>query len=1343
MKELDPALYTIAWIAPLEIEAQAALHMLDNRHDGRFPTSRGDDYIFLAGDINGHNIAIATLPAGQEYGTGSAAALASQIKKFFANLWFGLLVGVAAGLPNLRKIPPIDIRLGDVLVGLSEGDSAGLVAYDLGKETTEGFQLLRSGQVLANTETVVRSAIGNIKIRAPDDTDVFLPFYERIKDKEHSRGIFADPGQEKDTFYDIGDDGVDSPVQRMQRPTDRRTRVWYGSIGSGDKLTKNTLKRNGIRDHYEVIGLEMEAAGTMNRIPVGVIRGVCDYADQHKNKEWQPYAAAMAAAYAKAVIYELGRGKAAPTSDGAKKDLCGTLLCDLPPTTDRFFGRDAELLEMIGSLEATTQRKGVVLCGISGSGKTQLAREYVAQRNGKFSAILWIDASSDESVDESFSTCSSRICETTPEFRAGRGSTPPRQLVIEWLRTTPKKNWLTVIDNANGPIPNKRLLGPFQDMGHGSLCVISTNQVTARALRLKQILVEHLDPRASQSLLLWRAYENDTEYEEDGKSPWKQVQALAHSKIKLNRAIDELSKVFLATKRQANDHTLLSFSVHASICQWRLATMEDQDVWIIQATYSLSKHILSLNDKSHIFKFFNLFNRCLHLLWKHIDACHIDIYGKFAEAYFTICLCGADVYLSMGKSEIAKTLFTSAIDYIRSSSPNDPDKSILLRLLCGLAKSCENMREFELAEEALSSAIAISERLNGHMNDQTVGLVSRVKALRDHMLTVLENRKRALVASTGPKLAPPMNSSAESLLEFEDEEPYRQLREGVLAKDSHDSPASSSDPTTGIPLPNLAWELRFSHPILVFSLQDDGNDLPRLSDAFPMTIQGGVNIMAYENVDIKSIHIEINVSGMSTWNMEGRRKGRQQVGDAFYFNSWKLKLCEAHAASNAKFGDSCTFQLDDENSQENTRRPESDDVATPGHVSFPPGSYSYSFETPVDCLLTHAEKYIHGDINWTVFAVMRLPESNHRFELRKELPVIQIPQLGARRFVTNQSPRQQNEGISFLVDLPYRILPIGGKIPITVGLGPVNNDVRVEYLTYSIVQRAERWTQDRVTRKSDEQKHVLLERFKLEESTTAGGDETDGEETTFSCESDASLEEFLEGIYRPNLDPAELSSISDDIILPTCRQMEAGWQVGHEPLELSCTTPFIQTKHFIQVTVGGSRPDPNKSGSRIKLEMTREIPITIIDCRITHRSDIQVDRMACDSWPRDNSTTDCGCPDADSFEESISWGKMPPTNGHVYARLATETSVYTREVYGGSEDDVRRKSTRLKDVWSHPIPGPGKPQHWEVLCDRTTNLSTAEHSFDTQNSDPRTAEDTSKSYGFTIDPLDEPPPYSD
>ena len=65
---------------------------------------------------------------------------------------------------------------------------------------------------------------------------------------------------------------------------------------------KNAQQRDELRDKFNLISLEMEAAGTMNTIPVGVIRGVCDYGDAQKNKEWQAYAAAMAAAYAKALL---------------------------------------------------------------------------------------------------------------------------------------------------------------------------------------------------------------------------------------------------------------------------------------------------------------------------------------------------------------------------------------------------------------------------------------------------------------------------------------------------------------------------------------------------------------------------------------------------------------------------------------------------------------------------------------------------------------------------------------------------------------------------------------------------------------------------------------------------------------------------------------------------------------------------------------------------------------------------------------------------------------------------------------------------------------------------------
>jgi nucleoside phosphorylase len=310
---LDPATYTVAWIAPLFIEAQVALLMLDKQHPGDFIVRPGDDYIYLAGEINGHNVVIATFPPEHDYGVGSAAALASQINKNFPNLWFGLLVGIAAGLPNLNRNPPLDIRLGDVLVGVGDhSGSAGLIGYGLGKQTTNGFELIRNGYQ-ARTETIVRSAINHLRLKdtllaSQKKPDTFIQYYERIMKEQDEEGIFAHPGQETDRLHHTAH-GDNSPttvlVERKERPQNKRTRVWYGSIGSGDILMKDANMRDQLRDKHNIIGLEMEAAGIENTIPVGVIRGVWDYGDDQKNDTWQPYAAAMAAAYAKAILYQI------------------------------------------------------------------------------------------------------------------------------------------------------------------------------------------------------------------------------------------------------------------------------------------------------------------------------------------------------------------------------------------------------------------------------------------------------------------------------------------------------------------------------------------------------------------------------------------------------------------------------------------------------------------------------------------------------------------------------------------------------------------------------------------------------------------------------------------------------------------------------------------------------------------------------------------------------------------------------------------------------------------------------------------------------------------------------
>jgi nucleoside phosphorylase len=94
-----------------------------------------------------------------------------------------------------------------------------------------------------------------------------------------------------------------SMVLRPERMEDEdNPAIHYGLIASANQLMKDALVRDRLSAEKDVLCFEMEAAGLMNQFPCLVIRGLCDYSDSHKNKEWQGYAAMTAAAYAKDLL---------------------------------------------------------------------------------------------------------------------------------------------------------------------------------------------------------------------------------------------------------------------------------------------------------------------------------------------------------------------------------------------------------------------------------------------------------------------------------------------------------------------------------------------------------------------------------------------------------------------------------------------------------------------------------------------------------------------------------------------------------------------------------------------------------------------------------------------------------------------------------------------------------------------------------------------------------------------------------------------------------------------------------------------------------------------------------
>lgn len=92
--------------------------------------------------------------------------------------------------------------------------------------------------------------------------------------------------------------------QTDEAQTQREVRIHHGLITSRNKVVKDAQFRNSLDKAFgaHLLCVEMEAAGLMNDFPCIVIRGICAYADSGKEKTWQEYAAAVAAAHAKELL---------------------------------------------------------------------------------------------------------------------------------------------------------------------------------------------------------------------------------------------------------------------------------------------------------------------------------------------------------------------------------------------------------------------------------------------------------------------------------------------------------------------------------------------------------------------------------------------------------------------------------------------------------------------------------------------------------------------------------------------------------------------------------------------------------------------------------------------------------------------------------------------------------------------------------------------------------------------------------------------------------------------------------------------------------------------------------
>ncbi|KAK9242827.1 hypothetical protein V1506DRAFT_524218 [Lipomyces tetrasporus] len=124
--------YTVGIICALPKELIAVRSLFDRTHKS-LDKAQNDSNQYVLGQMGHHMAVAACLPAG-EYGTNSAAAVASNMSTSFRSIRFCLLVGIGGGVPSGDN----DICLGDVVVGLPPRTYPSVIQYDLGKENDGG-----------------------------------------------------------------------------------------------------------------------------------------------------------------------------------------------------------------------------------------------------------------------------------------------------------------------------------------------------------------------------------------------------------------------------------------------------------------------------------------------------------------------------------------------------------------------------------------------------------------------------------------------------------------------------------------------------------------------------------------------------------------------------------------------------------------------------------------------------------------------------------------------------------------------------------------------------------------------------------------------------------------------------------------------------------------------------------------------------------------------------------------------------------------------------------------------------------------------------------------------------
>ncbi|XP_043274374.1 uncharacterized protein [Venturia canescens] len=312
---------TIAIITAQYCEKLAVDSMIENKETFVRYTTVGESNVYTLGNIGAHRIVCTKLPTvgHTREATTAAGNTTTRLLGTFQKVDYVFLVGVGGGVPHYTDYNK-HVRLGDVVVSHpAELPKKYVYVY------CESAKLNDTGSYHFETKEYCPANLGlqeiaaNLKVQA--EKDFSSPWQAYLSEglgnlkSLQSEHDFEPPPPESDRLYmAIGERDVievthpSAPEDSTYKRLNGCPRIHLGTVASGRHIARDDQLRQKFATRFGALAFDAEMDAVVESIlgncrdSFAVVRGISDYKDGSRAKEWQPYASLAAASVVKSII---------------------------------------------------------------------------------------------------------------------------------------------------------------------------------------------------------------------------------------------------------------------------------------------------------------------------------------------------------------------------------------------------------------------------------------------------------------------------------------------------------------------------------------------------------------------------------------------------------------------------------------------------------------------------------------------------------------------------------------------------------------------------------------------------------------------------------------------------------------------------------------------------------------------------------------------------------------------------------------------------------------------------------------------------------------------------------